>query len=98
MQHVRGEISKHVDIERKGKEYWESKLKLLDEITFNTLEWNAYLIRTGQISDKKLINHFKRTFIKWHDEVFVVTVDQKDRPEYEEFEELVKELKSGVYD
>jgi len=97
MQHVRDEISKHMDIERQGRDYWDSKLKLLDEITFNTLEWNAFLIRTKQLTDKDLISHFKKVFLEWHDDVFVKTIENKDKSKYEQFQELVKELREGKY-
>jgi hypothetical protein len=68
MQQLREQISKYFEIEKKQE--LKSKLKVLDEMIFKTLEWNAFLIRTKQMNDKALIGHFKKDFIEWHDDVF----------------------------
>ena len=96
MQQLRSEISKHYEIE--SKQELNSRLKILDEMIFKTLEWNAILIRTRQINDRVLTRHFKKDFIEWHDVVFSRVIDSKDMWKYEQFQELVKELKQGKYD
>lgn len=96
MQQLRGEISKHFEIE--SKQELDSRLKILHEKIFKTLEWNAILIRTRQINDRDLIRHFKKDFIEWYDVVFGRVIESKDRSKYEQFQELVKELKQGKYD
>ena len=96
MQQVRRDLGPYFDQDR-SKDGFQEKLSLQDEVTFNVLEWNAYLIRTGQIEDRRLIKHFKETFLEWYDKVFLVTVKPDDRAKYDEFTELVKELKSNKY-
>lgn len=47
------------------------KIENLDSRTFNTLEWNAFLINQREITNKDLINYFEETFIGYYDTVFI---------------------------
>ena len=95
IQQLRGQIAEYFEIEKRQE--LKSKLEVLDEMIFKTLEGNAFLIRTKQMNDKDLIGHFKKDFIEWHDNVFDKVIKNKDKPKYEHFQELVKELKQGKY-
>jgi hypothetical protein len=88
MQQLRRQIAEYFEI-KENKEL-KSKLKVLDEMIFKTLEWNAFLIRTKKMNDKALIRHFKKDFIEWHDNVFGKVIENKDKSKYEQFQELVR--------
>jgi hypothetical protein len=39
--------------------------------TAETLNWYCFLIDIGEVNDQPLVDYFKRTIIKWHDDLFV---------------------------
>lgn len=87
-------------IRRNMQQYFQNdqneRLKLEDEMTFNTLDWYASLIRRNKIEDKWLINHFTAEVLRWH-EVFLKVVPDDKRDRYDQFTKLVEEIRLGVY-
>lgn len=76
------------------------KLENWDSRTFNSLEWNAFLINQKEITNKDLINYFAEYFVKYYDDVFMVLAPEelKTNPKkYPEFKTVVKDIKARKY-
>ena len=76
----------------------------LDQVC-EALEWHCFLIEIGEINDQRILDHFKRTIIKWHDDLLVkhIGVEILSGEKYPNFSKVYQrfkqeeevELKSG---
>lgn len=70
MQQLNVDLSNYQDL--KPYDMVDSvKLNILSERFYKTLDWNAYLIKTGQLRDNDLINHFKSEYLDFYEKVYL---------------------------
>lgn len=74
--------------------------RLLDHI-FGALNWFAYLVKTKEITDEKMIFYFKGSILKWHQEMFLRHMDMEgvnDPNAYTSYKWLVRKYQNGDHD
>jgi hypothetical protein len=74
----------------------EFKLEGLDFRTFNTIEWNAFLVNEKEITDQKLIHFYKDIFLDYYK--FLPEQRRNDPKSYPEWKKLRENIIRGAYD
>jgi hypothetical protein len=69
-----------------------NEMEMWDARVFNRLEWYSFLVNKKEIRDKKVINFFKRTVIRYYDGM-LPQEDKDDEMKYPELKKLYNRLK-----
>lgn len=79
-------------------EVLDTKLDRLVDHTFGILNWYAFLIKTKEIHDKKLVKYYRPQIIHWYDTMFTKRLPQfvDDKTAFPYIKELYKKYKNEL--